>query len=110
MAFHTISVAPGLTSAARKRARDSGPPAVDVRRRVGQLLASAGFVDIEERDVTSAYRTTQQAWFDQWEKRGDELRGLLSAELVAERQDERRRTLEAIDAGLLERSLFTARR
>ena len=79
-----------------------------MRRPHDALLSAAGFADIEEFDVTDAYRRTQQMWFDEWATRADELERLLTAEVVAERQDERRRTLAAIDAGLLTRSLFTA--
>jgi hypothetical protein len=110
MAFSVIYVPAGLPQVARRRGRVSGPPAVMSRREIGQLLASASFLEITETDVTAAYRRTQQAWLDEWTTHADELAARLTAELVAERQNERRNTLAAIDDGLLKRAILTARR
>ena len=110
MAFSTIYVPPGLSAAARRRARESGPSAVTSRRQHHELLVSARFVEITETDVTVAYRRTQQAWLDEWTVHEEELAARLTAELVEKRQDERRKTLAAIDAGLLRRAICTARK
>jgi hypothetical protein len=72
------------------------------------LLESAGFCVVEAVDVTPAYRFTQEQWLVEWDRRSDDLRALLGAELFDERQEERRATRRAIDAGLLRRSFLLA--
>lgn len=110
MAFYTIHPAPDLGPAARRRAGSSGPPAVASPRATEHLLASAGFRNIAAADVTEAYRTTQQDWFDQWKANAEDVREAIGAALFEERQQERRTTLAAIDEGLLRRTLFVAAR
>ena len=73
IALTTIYVTPGLPPAARRRAQRSGPRAVASRADQPKLLASAGFVDIDEVDLTPEFAATGQAWIDQWDEHADEL-------------------------------------
>ena len=110
IAITTIYVTPGLPAAARRRAQRSGPRAVASRAEQPKLLASAGFVDIDEVDLTPEFAATGQAWIDQWDEHADELIQLEGKAAFDERQRGRRLQLRAIEDGLLRRGLFTATR
>jgi hypothetical protein len=107
MAFTTIFIAPDLTPAQRRRARRVGPRAVAARRDHADLLAAAGFVDIEEHDLTPAFVLTARAWLHESEQHATELAAIESPEVFAERQRDRRAMLAALEDGLLRRALFT---
>jgi hypothetical protein len=110
MAFTTIYVTPGLPVAGRLRARRSGPRAVASRSEQARLLASAGFVDIEQLDLTAEFATTARAWITENESNAAELAKLEPPGAFEQRQRERRTQLAAIEDGLLRRGLFSARR
>ena len=110
IALTTIYVTPGLPPAVRRRAHRSGPRAVASRAGQSDLLASAGFVDVTEVDLTREFAVTGRAWMDQWELHVDELIELEGAAAFAERQRDRRVQLRAIEDGLLRRGLFAATR
>ena len=110
MAFTTIYVTPGLTATARRRARRSGPRAVaSSRREQDQLLRSAGFVDIHERNVTAEFAATARAWLTEREAHADELAALEQSDF-GQRQRDARKQLAAVEDGLLRRGLFSAMR
>ena len=75
-----------------------------------QLLASAGFTDIGERDFTAAFAATTRAWMEQWDARRADVVALFGATVVDDRQRERRAQLRAIEEGILCRSFFLATR
>ena len=108
VALTTIYVASGLSPAARRRAHRSGPRAVASRATQPKLLASAGFVDVDEVDLTAEFAATGQAWIDQWDQHADELIHLEGEAAFDERQRGRRTQLRAIEDGLLRRGLFSA--
>jgi hypothetical protein len=110
MGFTNIIEAPGLASAAQRRARAAGPRAVAMRSTHRRLLYAAGFRDITELDVTLAFRATAAAWLAESEAHADELASLEPPSAFAQRQADRRTLLAAIDAGLLHRALLFARR
>ena len=110
LALITIYVAPGLPSAARRRAHRSGPRAVASRADQPKLLESAGFVDIGEVDLTKEFAITGRAWVDEWDDHAYELIHLEGAAAFEERQRDRRVGLRAIEDGLLRRGLFSATR
>lgn len=110
IAFTTIYVAPGLSPADRRRAHRSGPRAVASRAEQPRLLASAGFVDIDEIDLTDEFASTGRAWLDQWDRNAEELKELEGPTAFAERQRDRRVQQRAIEEGLLRRGLFSATR
>jgi hypothetical protein len=110
LAFTTIHMTPGLDDRQRRRARRAGPVGVAARAEYPTLIARAGLADIVQVDLTNDYATTQRAWYKAAEQRADAIRKLTSDAEFAEAQADRRMTLDAIAAGLLRRSLFTARR
>ena len=110
MGLTTIFETPGLPPAGRRRARAAGPRAVAMRSDHRRLLRSAGFRDITETDVTSAFRATAAAWLAQSEAHADELVRLKPPGAFQQRQADRRAMLAAVDAGLLRRALLLARR
>ena len=73
-----------------------------------QLLQRAGFVDIDETDCTDEFATVAEAWIEQCDRHHDELAELLGAEVLEQRQGERRVQLRAVHDGLLRRSLLLA--
>ena len=110
IAYTTIYVTPGLAPAQRRRAQRSGPRAVASRSEQTQLLASAGFVDIDLLDVTAEFATTARAWISEAETHADELAAGEAPGAFEERQRERRTQLAAIDDGLLRRGMLSATR
>jgi hypothetical protein len=109
MGFYTIVEAPGLSPAARRRARTAGPRAVAMRSDHQRLLRAAGFGDITELDVTPAEAATAAARLAETEPHAEELARLEAPGAFEQRQADRRSMLAAIRAGLLRRSLLLAR-
>ena len=109
MAFITIHPTEGLSAAELERAIKNGPPEVWAEAPHDEMLASAGFIDVEAIDVTTAFSQTQQAWVDGWREHEDELVDLLGTHALEERKAERQAMRSAIDEGLLRRTLFAAR-
>jgi hypothetical protein len=110
MAFTTILEAPGLSPAARRRARAAGPRAVAMRSDHRRLLGAAGFGDVTELDVTPEFRATAAAWLAEAAAHAQELARLEASGAFEQRQADRRAMVAAIDAGLLRRALVLARR
>lgn len=108
--FTAISAAPGLSRAARRRAALAGPPASIVRTSYPSLLRSAGFVGIDERDVTPEYLAVARGKRDAFERLAVELTDVLGEQEFAELQVKRRLAIAAIEDGLLRRALFMAHR
>jgi SAM-dependent methyltransferase len=106
--FYSIVESPGLSAAARRRARAAGPRAVAMRSDHRRLLRAAGFGDITESDVTAAFAATAAAWLAETEPYTAELSRLEPPGTFAQRQADRRRMLAAIHAGLLRRVLVLA--
>ena len=88
----------------------TGPPI----RSPGRLVTSrsrradappAGFVDIGVVDQTEQFRTTAAAWIREWDAHRDELVALHGEAEFDTRQHTRNVQLQAIDDGLLRRSL-----
>jgi len=110
-AFFVIHLASGLSPEERRRAIEVGPPAVDTRGRdYVSLLRSAGFVGVEQIDVTATYRSTLQAWLHHARAMADELGATEPPGAFAQRIEEHVAAGAAIDEGLLQRSLFVARK
>jgi hypothetical protein len=72
------------------------------------LLRRAGFDDVSVIDQIDEFRTVAAAGIEQWDQHRAELVALHGAAQFATRQRERRTELEAIDDGLLQRSLVLA--
>lgn len=107
IALTTITITPDLPASARRRARAAGPRAVASRAEIGDQLARAGFVDIDVVDVTAAFRVTAATWYQEAERHADELSRDAPA-TFAEKQRDRMAQLQAIDGGLLRRSMASA--
>lgn len=110
IAFTTIDVRPGLDEATRRRAHRAGPRAVASRASQGRLLASAGFVDLHQRDVTAAFTATTRAWIEERERHAGELAGAGPPGSFEQRQQEYRAQLAALEEGLLRRWMLAASR
>ena len=109
MAFHVIFVASGLSEGDRARADGAGPPYVSAPGSYADLLASAGFGEIDELDLTDEYRVTAQAWLSESTRAATQQEEIFGVEEFRQRQQEREETLAGIEGGLLRRSLFAAR-
>ena len=108
IAFTTIHIAPDLSTADQHRARRAGPRAVASRATQRRLLEAAGFVDIDEIDVTGSFVDTSRAWIDERARHRDELAALDAPGAFDQRQADHRAQLLATEAGLLRRSLLSA--
>jgi hypothetical protein len=108
MAFHVISVAPGLSERDKTRAVVAGPPYVSASGTYPDLLAGAGFGEIDELDLTDQYQQTAAAWLHESTRAAKQLEEIYGIEEFRESQQEREKTLAAIEAGVLNRSLFVA--
>jgi hypothetical protein len=110
LAFHTIELSPGLSAAGRRRAISIGPPAVTVRTTYLSLLRSAGFIEVDAVDLTAEYLATQRRWLAATLQHEVGLRDALGDDVVREAIERRRRTVGAIEEGLLQRTLYAAKR
>jgi hypothetical protein len=109
-AFFTIHGAPGLTVSQRRLVSRHGPPAVASPRTHRELLEAAGFDEIIETDYSDEFVTVTQGWIDQWDLHRSAMEATWGVEQVKARQHQRRAYLRTVRAGLMRRSLFTARR
>jgi hypothetical protein len=111
IAFYTIFIAAGTSDADRRRILAIGdPPALASSATEAELLRSAGFVDIEEDDVTDEYLHISRGWHEGRERYAAELRKLEGSQAFEEGQATRRKRIAFIQAGLQRRALFVARR
>ncbi len=109
IAFHVIFVAAGLSKQNRVRAVAAGPPYVAALESYPNLLASAGFGDIEEVDLTDQYRLTAEAWLQESARAAQQLEEIFGIEEFRRGQQEREETMAAIEGGFLRRALLAAR-
>lgn len=110
IAYHNIFIAHDLPDSERRRIARRGNPSVYSRAGQQALLRSAGFVNIEETDLSDEYLRVQRALYEANARRARELRKTQGEAQFEERQENRRRSLQAIEAGRLRRSLFVAER
>ena len=111
VAFYTIFVPSGLSQAEYRRAARAGPSAVTSRgRQQADLLRSAGFAGVREIDVTEAFLRATRAWYEARARYAGQLSEAEGEASFHERQRDYRLQAQAIEAGLLRRSLFVAER
>jgi hypothetical protein len=110
LAFYTIAVAPGLPADDHRRAVRCGPPAVGTRSDYLSLLRSAGFVELDEVDVTADYLETARGWLRHGQEFEAGLAALDTPGAFADKLARRREAIAMIEAGHLRRSLFLATR
>ena len=106
--FFTIFVTPGVSQRDHRRAVRFGPRAVSADRTQRELLEAAGFIDIEETDVTAELVSTARRWHRSSQHLETTLRASLGDQLFDERQDDRIALIAAAEEGLLSRALFVA--
>ncbi len=110
MAFYTIFIPQGLSRRDYRRAARAGAPGVTSwRREQSDLLRAAGFVDIEELDLTPEFLRIARAWRQALGRHAEALREAEGVPEFEQRVRENRARVAAIEAGLLRRSLFLAR-
>ena len=110
IAYTTIHAPPGLSAAERRRARRDGPRAVTSRATQRRLVEAAGFIDIDDVDVTYEFIETMRASIDERSRHADELAALYPPGDFEQRQADHRAQLAATEAGLLQRVLGSATR
>lgn len=108
--FGVIFGASGLSPAERRRVTLAGPPEWRLRRTYPEMLRAAGFVDVEERDVTPEYLEVARRKLALSERLADGLSELMGPAEYAEAHAKRGRCVAAIEDGLLRRAIFVARR
>ena len=86
------------------------PPGATGRRFPSEMLASAGFIDVRETDVTKEYELTAGGWFEGRRRYYGGLKQVLGEEALEEKIEEGESILSSIKDGLVRRSLLTARR
>ena len=74
------------------------------------LLRSAGFIELDEVDVTAAYLDTARGWLQYGQEFAADLAALEPPGAFADKLARRREAIAAIEAGLLRRSLFVGTR
>ena len=109
MASRSAKAAGPLVPATGASTIAAGPPYVSAAASYPDLLASAGFGEIAEVDLTDQFRVTAAAWLHESARAADQLEQIFGAEEFRQGQREREETLAAIEGGLLRRSLFVAR-
>lgn len=105
-----IEIAPGLDHRARRRARSLGPPNVATSSTYPALIRSAGLSEIGRIDLTGEYRETAVWWLTERRRHADAYRAAVGDALYDERISTGEGAIDAIDAGLLRRTLYVARR
>jgi len=72
------------------------------------LLAAAGFVDIQIEDATDEYMTIAKAWLDAVEDLEKDLRRALGDSVFDDKVASRRAGFAQLEAGELSRTLYSA--
>ena len=108
--FSVIFPTPGLPDAQARRAIEAGPPECALHTTYPNLLRSAGFVDVDEHDVTPDYLATARRKLEESERFAAGMAEALGRQEFEDTQGKRRLAIRAIAAGLLRRSVFVARR
>ena len=108
MVFTVISIPRGLSAADYGRAVACGPPFIETTVDYPTMLRQAGWRITDHVDLTSRYVASVRALLGAEEDHADALRELLGAAEYADRLERRRRALDAIGQGLLQREMFAA--
>jgi hypothetical protein len=108
MAFFTIFVPPGLSRRDHRRAVGLGPRAVASNRAPFELVAAAGFIEVDEIDVTEEFLETVRRWLLFSREFEPGLRAAVGDDAFDEQMADRTDMVEAIESGLLKRALLVA--
>jgi hypothetical protein len=85
-----------------------GPRAVGSSRGQAELLAAAGFDEVDEVDVTGDFLETARRWLRHSSELEPQLRASLGDEMFEQQLADRTDIVTAIEEGLLKRSLLVA--
>jgi hypothetical protein len=107
-AFFTIFISPDLSRRDHRRAVRLGPRAVRSNRGQPELVAAAGFVQVEEVDFTEQFLETARRWLRFSLELEPALRASLGDDAFDEQFAARTDMVAAIEQGLLKRSLLVA--
>jgi len=111
VAFLTLHVAPDIAEPEYRRLLRKRASGVSHRKReYRDLLAAAGFVDISQTDVSADFADVRRRWLQARERHADALRKRDGVRAYNAYQKKEWAEVETIEAGLLRRSLFVARR
>lgn len=110
IAYYTIFISHEIPEDARRRIGKVARPGLYTRAEQQGLLRSAGFVNIEETDVTDEYLHVERALHEANERHARSLRKSLGEAKFEEAQSNRKAALLGIEGGVLRRSLFVAER
>ena len=110
IAYFNIFVAEDLPEERRRWAAKEIGSGAYTRATQRGLLRSAGFVRVQETDVTAEFARTQRAFFEASVRHERALRRVQGDEAFEQRQSDRRNALRALELGLLRRALFVAER
>jgi SAM-dependent methyltransferase len=108
MVFTVIFISQGLASADYARAVDCGPPVIETAMGYPEMLGEAGWEITTRADLTADFQTSLRHLIDEEEAHGEELRDLLGDADFSAKLARRRRTLAAIEQGLIRRQMFGA--
>ena len=110
IAYFNIFISEELSPEQRRNIGKLTPPGLYTRAQQQGLLRTAGFVPIEQRDVTDEFLRVQRALVEANERHAKSLGRALGKSQFDERQEGRRRTLRGIEGGAIKRALFVAER
>ncbi len=108
MVFTVIFIPQGLAPADTARAADCGPPVIETAMGYPDMLCEAGWEITLQADLTDNFQASLGHLIDQEEAHGEELRELLGEADFSDKLARRRRTLTAIEQGLIRREMFAA--
>ncbi len=109
MLFFVIAPTSGLSGAKLDEALEVGPPFVGVPDDYAGLLEATGWKVLERTDLTEEYLSALQRLVNGLAAGTETLQELMGAEQFADQLLRRRRQVDAIERGLLEREMFLAR-
>jgi len=106
MLFSVIAITPGLAEAEYARAVEAGPPFVEVPSDYEQLIQSAGWFVVEQRDVTAEYARSLRVLVENMTRRKAEIAEAIGIENLQEQTRSRKDQISAIERRLLKREIF----
>ena len=106
MVFSVISIAPGLSPADHRQARELGPPYVETETDYPAMLDRTGWRVMARTDLTAAYLETAERPLAADQANAAGLTELIGKTDYAERLDKDRQLIAMIGRGLYRRELF----
>ncbi len=103
-----IHFQPDLSPPRRASLIEALPGVVDAPAPYRELIERAGFNDVAERDVTPEYQRTAATWLREAGELEPGLRAELGDQVYEDKKANRLRSMAAIKAGDLGRTLFTS--